>query len=175
MATGICKDRLADAFERFGRVPIEKRRIDLPPGHPAMRIEDDPFWSAGGLIHDGQGRILLVRHPPEKGWGDAWVTPGGLLQEGETVVDGLRREVHEEVGLQIVEPNLTRILQQTLADGTRTRHGYFAQFIARALSTDARPGPDVREACWFDHLPQTLAFQADYRRDFEMLRTGATF
>ena len=175
MAIGVCKDRLADAFERFGRVPIEKRRIDLPPGHPAMRIEDDPFWSAGGLVHDSRRRILLVRHSPEKGWGDAWVTPGGLLEEGETVLDGLRREVREEVGLEVGEPNLTRILQQTLTDATRVRHGYFAQFVVQAVSADVRPGRGIQEARWFDHLPETLAFREDYRRDFETLRRGASF
>lgn len=175
MCPGVCKDRLADAFARFGRVPIEKRRIVVSRDHPIFGITEEPFWSAGGLVHDGQRRVLLVRHPSESGWGEAWVTPGGRLEEGETTVDGFRREVREEVGLDVIEPLLTCILQQTLEDGSRARHGYFAQFIARASGMDFRPGRGVIEARWFDHLPQTLAFRDDYLRDFEQIPRATSF
>lgn len=174
MCPGVCKDRLADAFQRFGRVPIEKRRITVPPDHSAFGWEE-PFWSAGGLIHDGHGRVLLVRHVPAAGWGNAWVTPGGRLEDGETTVDGLRREVREEVGLAIRDPILTRILQQTLSDGTRARHGYFAQFVAGAASPSPRRGPDVREARWFDTLPPDLAFREDYLADFARFVRATNF
>src|SRR2546426_3203134 len=108
MCPGVCKDRLADAFDRFGRVPIEKRKLVVPPDHSAFRAAEDPFWAAGGLLHDGRGRVLLIRHVAAAGWGDAWLTPGGRLEEGETTVDGLRREVREEVGLDVTEPVLDR-------------------------------------------------------------------
>jgi len=175
MCPGVCKDRLADAFDRFGRVPIEKRKVVVPPDHSAFRAIEDPFWSAGGLLHDGRGRILLIRHVAAAGWGDAWVTPGGRLEPGETTVDGLRREVGEEVGLDALEPVLTRILQQTFSDGARVRHGYFAQFVARASSRVPHPGPDVREARWFDRLPPDLAFRDDYVADFKRVVRAATF
>lgn len=175
MCPGVCKDRLADAFQRFGRVPIEKRRIGISPDHPIFRQNEEPFWSAGGLIHDGEGRVLLVRHPTRSGWGEAWVTPGGRLEEGETVLDGLRREVREEVGVEVVDPVLTRILQQTLEDGFRARHGYFAQFIARSMSAEVRVGPDVVEGQWFDRLPPNLAFREDYEADFARLLRATTF
>src|SRR5438128_12611766 len=160
MCQGICKDRLADAFQRFGRVPIEKRRIVVPPDHAAFEWDEDPFWSAGGLIHDGRGRVLLIRHRPAAGWGDAWVTPGGRLEEGETTLDGLHREVQEEVGVAVVDPILTRILQQTLSDGRRTRHRYFAQFVARAASDSTRTGPDVQELGRIGAVPTELASSA---------------
>lgn len=175
MCPGVCKDRLADAFDRFGRVPIEKRKVVVPPDHSAFRAVEDPFWSAGGLLHDGRGRVLLIRHVAAAGWGDAWVTPGGRLEDGETTVDGLRREVREEVGLDVLEPVLTRILQQTFSDGVRIRHGYFAQFVARASSDVPHRGPDVREACWFESLPSDLAFREDYAADFKRVVEAATF
>ncbi len=170
---GICRDRLAEAIAGFGRVPIEKRSVRVDPGHPIFRRnEQAPFWSAGGLIHDGKGRVLLLRHVPSKGWGDAWLTPGGRLEEGETVLDGLRREVREEVGLEVAEPVLTRILQQNLTDGKRVRHGYFAQFVARAASGDPRLGTGVHEVRWFDALPEGMSFRDDYEEDFRRLRRG---
>jgi len=117
----------------------------------------------------------LIHHVAAAGWGDAWVTPGGRLEEGETTVDGLRREAREEAGLDALEPVLTRILQQTFSDGSRVRHGYFAQFVARASSTVPRPGPDVQEARWFERLPADLAFREDYVADFKRFVRAATF
>lgn len=167
---GICKDRLAEAFDRFGRVPIAKKTETVPPDHPIfLQDERVPWWAAGGLLHDGRGRVLLLRHVPEKGWGAVWLTPGGKLEEGETVLAGFEREVEEEVGVRVADPVLTRILQQNLTDGERTRPGYFAQFLARVVGEEPRPGPDVLEVRWFDALPRDMAFRSDYLVDFRRI------
>ena len=168
---GACKDRLAEAFERFGRVPVVKRTERVPSTHPIFRLDENvPWWASGGLLHDGAGRVLLLRHVPSKGWGDVWLTPGGKLEDGETVLDGFQREVREEVGVEIADVHLSKILQQNLTDGSRVRHGYFAQFIARVPIPDVRAGSDVREVRWFDALPPDMAFRQDYVEDFGRLR-----
>lgn len=173
MRAGACKDRLADAFERFGRVPIIKRTVTIRADElPSGREGDAPSWAAAALLHDGHGRVLLLRHVASAGWGDAWLTPGGKLEEGETVLDGLRRELKEEVGVLPLDPILTRIFNETFTDGAQVRHGYFAQFIARASSTRAMPGLNVLEVRWFDDLPADMAFRADYLEDFQCLRTA---
>lgn len=166
---GLCKDRLAEAFATFGRVAVIKSAETVPPTHPIFReAESVPWWASGGLLHDGRGQVLLLRHVPSKGWGDVWLTPGGKLEEGETVLAGFEREVLEEVGTGIREPVLTKILQQNLTDGTRVRPGYFAQFIAR-VDGRIRPGSDVAEVRWFDVLPPDMAFREDYVEDFRRL------
>ncbi len=165
--TGVCKDRLAEAFEHFGRVPIIPKTETVPRDHPIFRLDGSvPWWAAGGLLHDAQGRVLLIRHVPSKGWGDVWLTPGGKLEDDETVLEGFEREVREEVGVAVADPVLTRILHQNLTDGSRARHGYFAQFLARVVGAEVRPGPDVREARWFRNLPDDMAFRGDYLDDF---------
>ena len=175
MTRGVCKDRLADAFERFGRVPIVRRTAAVGGDHPAFRRESEgPLWASGGLVHDGLGRVLLIRHDPASGWGDEWLTPGGWLEEGETTLDGLRREVREEIGIELSEPILTRILLDVFTHEARTRPAYFAQFVARASSHDLQLATDVVEARWFDELPARMAFREDYLEDLRRLR-GGTF
>lgn len=174
MCPGECKDRMADAFAKFGRVPILRRTRMAPSNDPAFRSRSRaPFWASGGLIHDGRGRVVLVRTGKPL-TGPLWFTPGGLLETGETTDGGLRREVLEEVGLEVTDPVLTRIIHEILTDGGRARHGYFAQFIARAESTTLLPGHEVTEARWFDSLPEELAFRNDYAEDFLRVRQAAS-
>ena len=79
------------------------------------------------------------------------------------------------MGLELADPALTRIIHETVTDGSRARHGYFAQFIARAQSTELRPGHEVTEARWFDALPRDMAFRDDYLEDFQKIHAGASF
>ncbi len=175
MCPGECKDRLADAFARFGRVPIVRRTRMTAPDDPSFRGRGRaPFWAAGGLIHDGRGSVVLVRvrRPSTVG---VWFTPGGLLEKGERTDAGLRREVREEVGIELLDPILTRIIHETVTDGARARHGYFAQFVARASATELRPGHEVTEARWFKVLPPDMAFREDYGQDFRRIQDAPTF
>jgi 8-oxo-dGTP diphosphatase len=175
MCPGECKDRMGDAFDRFGRVPIVRRTRVAPPDDPAFRGRSRaPFWAAGGLVHDTRGAIVLVRVGRTSA-GGSWFTPGGLLEPGERTDDGLRREVREEVGLELADPALTRIVHETVTDGNRARHGYFAQFIVRARSTELQPDHEVIEARWFDALPRDMAFRDDYLEDFKKVQAGASF
>ena len=45
-----------------------------------------------------EGRVLLCRHE-KSGRGEYWLLPGGGVNGGESLVDALRRELHEEVGV----------------------------------------------------------------------------
>ena len=53
--------------------------------------------AARALLLDPDDHLLLVRF--EFPMGTAWALPGGGLDDGESVEDGLRRELREEVGL----------------------------------------------------------------------------
>jgi len=175
MCPGACKDRLADAIARHGRVPIVQRRRTAHPEDPIFRLRGEaPFWAAGGLIHDGHGAVVLVR-AARRSTGRLWSTPGGLLEEGETVDEGLRREVREEVGIALRDTTLSRIFNETIVGGSQIRHGYFAQFTAGAASAVLRLGREEAEARWFRELPSDLAFREDYVEDFARIRDAARF
>ena len=56
---------------------------------------------AVGVIEDAQGRILIARRPEHLHQGGLWEFPGGKVAEHEDVITALRRELHEEVGIDI--------------------------------------------------------------------------
>ena len=52
--------------------------------------------SVAAMVHDGNGKILLVNSP----W-RGWEYPGGLIEPGESFEAALRREIREESGVEV--------------------------------------------------------------------------
>ncbi len=57
-------------------------------------------WVVGGALVESSEGLLLVQNR-RKGGGFDWSTPGGVIDEGETMLEGLAREVEEETGLRV--------------------------------------------------------------------------
>ena len=54
-----------------------------------------------GVLIDADGRFLLTSRPAGKVYAGYWEFPGGKLEAGESVEAALRRELHEELGIDI--------------------------------------------------------------------------
>ena len=61
-----------------------------------------PHKSIGvAVIWNAEGRILIDRRLPEGEFGNFWEFPGGKIEDGETPAECVRREVREELGIEV--------------------------------------------------------------------------
>ena len=129
----------------FRRLPTPMRRMAVRRLAPAFTV------GAMCVIERADGRVLLIRHLYRKRWG----VPGGLLQRGENANDAARREVFEEVGLDVElvgEPTVN-----VDAPPRRVDVVFRARPVDDVDANDARPcSVEVVDARWFDptELPE---------------------
>lgn len=64
--------------------------------------------AVGGIVEDGQGKILLVKTRD-----GGWVFPGGQVEVGENLIDALSREIKEESGIDTAASYLIGIYSNT--------------------------------------------------------------
>ncbi|MFC1981539.1 NUDIX domain-containing protein [Chloroflexota bacterium] len=107
----------------------------------------------GAIIEDGDGRMLLVKHIPERGgfWQGKWICPGGQVELGETIEEGIKREVREEtqleVDLLVPLPPFDRVVR---SDDGLSLHVIYIDYLARVTGGDLKPGSDIGEAMWVE-------------------------
>jgi mutator protein MutT len=66
----------------------------------SMRVTQTRFTvTAGALIFNNEGKVLLLKHRFRAGSG--WGIPGGFLEPGEHPEEAMRRELREEIGLEV--------------------------------------------------------------------------
>jgi ADP-ribose pyrophosphatase YjhB (NUDIX family) len=102
----------------------------------------------GALIFQ-RDRILMAQRgkEPLKGW---WSLPGGALELGELLADGIRREVREETGLEIRLLGVLEIFERIMRDagGIPEYHYVLIDYICRVTGGELRPGDDVCAVEW---------------------------
>jgi len=62
----------------------------------------DTLDVAVGIVRDGGGRVLVNQRPAGKDLAGRWEFPGGKLDTGELVDRALARELHEELGIEVI-------------------------------------------------------------------------
>src|SRR5689334_509052 len=69
-------------------------------------MNDARLHVVAGVLVDGADRVLLAQRPAHKDLAGSWEFPGGKCEPGETAADALRRELHEELGIELdaIEP-----------------------------------------------------------------------
>jgi ADP-ribose pyrophosphatase YjhB (NUDIX family) len=112
---------------------------------PEREYPSRPIVGVGGVAFVG-GRVLLVKRRFEPLAG-RWSLPGGALEVGETLAEGLAREMEEETGLDVdVGPVVDVFDRITRDDDGRARFHYvLVDFLCTVRAGTPVAGSDVAE------------------------------
>lgn len=124
-----------------------------------------------GCVPEWEDRILLCRRAiePRHGW---WTIPAGYLENGETLLEGARRETLEEAGARVEDLELYTVFDLIQI------HQIYLIFRGRLADTGFAPGPESLETRLFreEEIPwDTVAFSAireTLRRYYQDRRSG---
>ena len=141
----------------------------------ARRGYDHIGISASFVVHDGHGRVLLQKRGQkardEQG---RWDVGGGAIEFGESIDEAVRREIHEELGCDVLDMEFL-----TVYDAHREHNGHKTHWIAiiHAVKVDPKSvkngEPDKIETLgWFtsDELPSPLHSQFHKSYDVALAR-----
>ena len=108
-----------------------------------------PLMCVGAVIVD-EGRVLLVRRGSEPLKGH-WTLPGGLLELGESLSDGVKREVREETGLIVEVVELIELLDRIHREETLVRYHYvIADYLCRVAGGQLQAASDADAVRWVE-------------------------
>jgi 8-oxo-dGTP diphosphatase len=109
---------------------------------------EQPLIGVGAVIVEG-GRALLVRRATEPLKGE-WSVPGGMLELGEKLHDGVRREALEETGLEVTPGEVLDVFDSIFTDAQgRTQYHYvLIDYLCQPISGEAVAGSDVSDVRW---------------------------
>jgi len=110
---------------------------------------EHPLVGVGGLITK-DGSVLLIKRKFEPNRG-LWSLPGGLLEVGEDPEDAARREVREELGLEVKVEGLLQVANEVIRDdlGRVKFHFVLVDYLMTPLGEEVKLNEESDEFGWF--------------------------
>lgn len=108
------------------RARLQGREHTLPHKSPAKKL---PHYDVTAAVIRRGERMLIAQRPPEGMLGGLWEFPGGKQEAGESLAQCLRREIREELGIEIeVGPPLTTI-RHSYTHFKITLHAFYCRLL----------------------------------------------
>lgn len=122
---------------KLGR--LHERGIPLNNGEYHLVVD---IW-----VIDSNKQILLTQRHPDKQWGNYWECTGGSVVAGEDSVSGAKRELLEEIGIEIADNQI--VLLGTSANRDWITDTYLVKLDISICELGLQPG-EVIDAKWVD-------------------------
>lgn len=123
--------------------------VELRPVR-AKRAKIPHFDVAAGLIRGEDGRLLIAQRPLDGLLGGLWEFPGGKCEPGESLPDCLRRELREELAIDVEVGDCVAVAQHAFTHFRITLHAYECRYLG-AQPPYAQPQKiGVRDWAWVD-------------------------
>ena len=113
-----------------------------------MTTSSVPLIAVGAVIFK-QNKVLLVKrkNPPAQGM---WAIPGGKVRWGETLKQALRREIKEELNIDIEPGRLIKVIEFVPEQENDRFHYIILDFLAAITGGELKAGDDALAVKWFD-------------------------
>ena len=115
---------------------------------PKREYPGAPVVGVGGVVIR-EGRALLIKRgsAPLEG---QWSIPGGTLELGESLQEGVRRELLEETGIEVRVLELIEVFDRIFRDasGKIQYHFVIVDYLCALVSGEACAASDVTDTAW---------------------------
>jgi 8-oxo-dGTP diphosphatase len=120
------------------------RRVPTRVLERVVRLRSPSYTLGTACLVEHDGRVLLVRTAYRRNWS----LPGGLLDRGEAPADGLRRELREEVGVDVEVCGDPVVLVDL---GSQLVEFFFHARLADGVDADSvrAASAEIEEVGWF--------------------------
>lgn len=153
----------------MGKVKVAGDAVDLRRGIDHIGV------TAVGVIHDGSGKILLMKRGPkardERG---RWDICGGAIEFGESIDEAVRREVKEELCAEAEDIDFL-----TVYDAHREHEGNQTHWIAIVHAVRVDPAkvsigePDkIAEIGWFAAATLPAPLHSQFHKALEVAQAA---
>ena len=121
----------------------------------AERQADDRLYPARPILAVSvavfrEGRVLVGRRARAPMAG-RFSLPGGVVEVGETLIQAVKRELLEEVGVEAEIISFNRHVEPILREGARVRaHFVIASFVGRWTGGEARVSKEIDAVAWIE-------------------------
>lgn len=112
------------------------------------KYPERPIVAVRSVVFRGQQVLLVKRnHPPRKG---LWSLPGGAVELGETLVEAIKREIKEEVSIDVEIGGLVGVYERIIPDAVKRikYHYVLIDYWGATISGQARARSDISEVQW---------------------------
>lgn len=143
----------SDGSPPYAYCPVCGRSLERPDREGGARCPScERSWYRNSaptvgcvIVRDGKALVTVRAFEPEKGKIDL---PGGFLAHGETPFDGLRRELREELGIEVEAGVEDCVQMATHRYGPAGDYNLSLGFQVRWVSGEPSPSDDVADIRW---------------------------